>query len=85
VLLAVVGAHLRGQPLHLQLVEAGARFVASTSTSDDYRLYALPATEPRKPGLVRVGRAAVDRPRIRGRRRKRFGLFVFSKSETGIE
>ncbi len=52
--LAVVGAHLRGLPLHHQLTECGARFVASVRTSPDYRLYVLPNSEPLKPGLLRV-------------------------------
>ncbi len=52
--LAVVGAHLRGQPLHHQLLDLGARFVAATRTAPTYRLHALPETEPEKPGLVRV-------------------------------
>lgn len=51
--LAVVGAHLRGQPLNGQLLELGAVFVGSTHTSPDYRLFALPNTTPPKPGLVR--------------------------------
>jgi len=51
--IAVVGAHLRGQPLHHQLTDRGATFVASTATSPAYRLYALD-TAPPKPGLVRV-------------------------------
>lgn len=50
----VVGAHLRGQPLNGELEDLGARFVASVTTSDAYRLVALDTT-PRKPGLVRVG------------------------------
>ncbi|MES2697251.1 MAG: allophanate hydrolase [Verrucomicrobiota bacterium] len=54
VTLAVCGAHLRGQPLHRQLTELGARFVAATTTSPHYRLYALANTTPPKPGLVRV-------------------------------
>ncbi|WP_144109492.1 allophanate hydrolase [Paraburkholderia sp. BCC1886] len=54
VALAVVGAHLRGQPLNWQLEQAGARFVDATHTSPDYRLYALANTQPLKPGLVRV-------------------------------
>lgn len=53
VALAVVGAHLRGQPLNRQLLEAGARFVEATTTSAAYRLYALANTSPPKPGLVR--------------------------------
>ncbi len=54
VLLAVVGAHLRGQPLHVQLIDLKASFVGTSRTSSDYRLYAL-ETVPPKPGLVRVG------------------------------
>jgi allophanate hydrolase len=51
--LAVVGAHLRGQPLNRQLLELGADFVGETCTAPTYRLYALPDTSPPKPGLVR--------------------------------
>jgi allophanate hydrolase len=51
--LAVFGAHLGGEPLNGQLVSLGARFVAPTSTSADYRMYALPGALP-KPGVVRV-------------------------------
>lgn len=54
VTLAVVGAHLRGQPLCWQLLEAGARFVQTTRTSSQYRLYALAGTTPAKPALVRT-------------------------------
>ncbi len=50
---AVVGAHLSGQPLHRQLTDLGAGFVRAARTSTDYRLYALPDTVPVKPGLVR--------------------------------
>jgi len=50
----VVGAHLSGQPLNWQLLEAGARLHSSTTTSKRYRLYALANTTPAKPGLVRV-------------------------------
>ncbi|GAB3970150.1 allophanate hydrolase [Actinoallomurus acanthiterrae] len=52
--LAVVGAHLSGQPLNPELTSRGARLVATTVTAAAYRLYAL-ATSPPKPGLVRVG------------------------------
>ncbi|KPW21120.1 Allophanate hydrolase [Pseudomonas cannabina pv. alisalensis] len=51
---AVVGAHLVGQPLNWQLLEGGARLLRTTTTSADYRLYALAETSPPKPGLVRV-------------------------------
>ncbi len=51
---AVVGAHLYGQPLNWQLLESSARLQRLTTTSADYRLYALANTSPPKPGLVRV-------------------------------
>ena len=54
VVLAVVGAHLRGQPLHHQLSDLGARFVGEDRTSATYQLYALATSPPAKPGLVRV-------------------------------
>ncbi|MFL9868653.1 allophanate hydrolase [Paraburkholderia fungorum] len=54
VALAVVGAHLRSQPLNWQLQEAGARFIVATHTIPSYALYALANTQPPKPGLVRV-------------------------------
>jgi len=48
---AVVGAHLRGQPLHDQLLDVGATFERTDRTASAYRLYALAGTVPRKPGL----------------------------------
>jgi len=52
VLMAVVGAHLTGQPLNWQLTTRKARLVRTTRTHPDYRLYALRNTTPPKPGLV---------------------------------
>ena len=54
VLVAVVGAHLSGQPLNWQLLECGARLTAATCTSHQYKLHALAGTVPPKPGLERV-------------------------------
>ena len=51
-LIAVVGAHLTGQPLNHQLTRRGARLAFPTRTAEGYRLYALPNTTPPKPGLV---------------------------------
>ncbi len=51
--LAVVGAHLAGQPLNSQLTSRGATLVRATRTAADYRLHALANTTPPKPGLVR--------------------------------
>lgn len=55
--LAVVGAHLRGQPLNGQLRDCGAAFVRAAHTAPEYRLVALPHTVPPKPGLVREASA----------------------------
>jgi allophanate hydrolase len=53
-LLAVIGAHLRGMPLHGQLADRGAELIAATTTAAEYRLFALADSIPAKPGLVRV-------------------------------
>jgi len=53
VAVAVVGAHLSGQPLNWQLAERGARLIKTCRTAPGYRLYALEGTVPAKPGLVR--------------------------------
>jgi len=50
---AVVGAHLSGQPLNYQLVERGARLLKQCRSAPGYRLYALANTTPPKPGLVK--------------------------------
>lgn len=51
--IAVVGAHLRGQPLNGALRSLRASFECTTATSSAYRLYELPGGPPRRPGLVR--------------------------------
>ncbi len=51
---AVVGAHLSGMPLNWQLTDRGAVLVQKTTTSAEYRLYALAGTVPPKPGMARV-------------------------------
>jgi allophanate hydrolase len=50
---AVVGAHLSGQPLNWQLTQRGAWLKETTRTAAAYRFYALAGTQPAKPGLVR--------------------------------
>ena len=52
--LAVVGAHLTGLPLNMELLALNATFLRETTTTPDYTLYALPDTTPPKPGLLRV-------------------------------
>jgi allophanate hydrolase len=54
ILLAVVGAHLRGQPLNHQLTSRNAEFIHQTRTAPCYQLFALANTQPPKPGLKRV-------------------------------
>jgi allophanate hydrolase len=51
--LAVVGAHLTGQPLNCELTGRGARLLKTCRTARGYRLYHLHGTLPPKPGLVR--------------------------------
>ncbi|MEG3753191.1 allophanate hydrolase [Psychromonas arctica] len=60
--IAVCGAHLTGFPLNHQLTERGGYLVKSTTTSADYRFYALAGAPPFRPGLVRVSGqgAAID-------------------------
>jgi allophanate hydrolase len=53
VAIAVVGAHLTGQPLNRELTSRGARLTRTCRTAAGYRLYALQNTTPSKPGLVR--------------------------------
>ena len=55
---AVVGAHLTGQPLNWQLTERKARLVETARTATGYSFYALSGTVPAKPGLVFDGRGA---------------------------
>ena len=57
--LAVVGAHLSGLPLNGQLTGHGAVLREATYTAPHYRLFALPGTNPPKPGLLRVGEVHV--------------------------
>jgi allophanate hydrolase len=52
ILMAVVGAHLTGQPLNWQMTQRKARLLRATRTHGDYRLFAVPNTTPPKPGLV---------------------------------
>jgi allophanate hydrolase len=76
--IAVVGAHLSGMPLNGELKSFGARFLETTTTAADYRLFALTGTQPPKPGLLRVGAgsgAAVD-VEVWAMPAEKFGRFV---------
>lgn len=58
VAVAVVGAHLSGQPLNHQLTERHGRLLGTTRTASGYSLYALANNRPPKPGLILDGRGA---------------------------
>jgi len=76
--LAVVGAHLSGEPLNHQLIAMGATFVSSSRTAPHYRLFELPNTVPSKPGLVRCERDQGNAIELEVWRlsREGFGVFV---------
>jgi allophanate hydrolase len=52
--LAVCGAHMSGLPLNHQLTERGGRLVRRFRTAARYRLFALNAFSPPRPGLLRA-------------------------------
>ena len=52
---AVCGAHLSGLPLNHQLTSRGGRLLRTTTSSPEYKLYALPGGPPFRPGMVQVG------------------------------
>jgi allophanate hydrolase len=49
----VCGAHMQGLPLNGQLLARRATFLRATTTSANYRLFALPGSPPLRPGLIR--------------------------------
>jgi allophanate hydrolase len=53
VVLAVAGAHLRGEALEHEVLECGGRWQATTRTAARYAL-CLVADDPPRPGLVRT-------------------------------
>jgi allophanate hydrolase len=57
--LAVVGEHMRGQPLERQLRDLGGRFARACRTAGCYRLYVLAGTDPPTPSLARVAEGGV--------------------------
>ena len=74
--LAVLGAHLRGQPLNHQLIELDAAFIAQTLTAPTYRLFALANTSPPKPGMIRSENGASLEIEIWELAAAEFGMFV---------
>jgi allophanate hydrolase len=74
--LAVVGAHLRGQPLNHQLLELGAVFFEQALTAPIYRLFALANTSPPKPGMIRASKGASIEVEIWELTAEGFGVLV---------
>lgn len=76
--IAVVGAHMAGLPLNHELTGIGATFGRAARTRDDYRLFELPGTNPRKPGLLRIeaGRGHAIETEIWSLEPAAFGQFV---------
>ncbi len=60
--IAVVGAHMSGLPLNVQLTELDGRLERAAVSAPVYRLYALAGGPPQRPGMVRVteGGGAVE-------------------------
>jgi allophanate hydrolase len=76
VTLAVVGAHLTGQPLNHELRHRGAILLGAGRTARGYSLYALAETQPPKPGLVRDGGAGLIELELWSLTEAAFGAFV---------
>jgi allophanate hydrolase len=76
--LAVVGAHLSGMPLNGELCALDARLLMETTTTADYRLFALAGTVPPKPGMLRVadGEGAAIAVEVWALTAQAFGRFV---------
>jgi allophanate hydrolase len=74
--LAVVGAHLSGQPLNHELTEHGAIFARCCRTAPLYRLYALDGARPPKPGLLRVEAGSAIEVEVWEMPTEKFGSFV---------
>ncbi len=51
--IAVVGAHLSGEPLNYQLTDLGGELIRACRTAPCYRLYALTGSAVPKPSMVR--------------------------------
>lgn len=74
--IAVVGAHLSGQPLNHQLTSRGGVLVRAARTAPGYSLYALADTVPPKPGLARDGGAGLIELEVWSLSAEAFGNFV---------
>src|SRR5262249_23278136 len=74
--LAVCGAHMSGLPLNRELTERGAQLVRSARTAPRYRLFALEAFSPPRPGMVRAERGTAIEVEVWELPADRFGGLV---------
>jgi allophanate hydrolase len=74
--LAVVGAHLSGEPLNHQLTGAGGVLVRECRTAAKYKLFALPNTTPAKPGMVQASGGVALEVELWALPARAFGEFV---------
>lgn len=77
--IVVCGAHLQGLALHWQLADRGAVFRCKTTSSPDYRLYAMPQSGsiPPRPALVHdAGNGAAIEVEVWELKPSDFGDFV---------
>jgi len=73
--IAVCGLHKKGGALAYQLLELGAEYRLSTTTSPYYKLYKLNTT-PVKPGLMRSANGGCIEVDIYSLPRDKFGMFM---------
>jgi allophanate hydrolase len=57
--LSVCGAHMSGLPLNGELTKLSARYLYTTTTSENYQLFRLAGSNPVRPGLVRTPNTGV--------------------------
>lgn len=71
---AVCGAHMSGLPLNHQLTDRGAILIEATTTSPEYRFYALP--DGKRPGLIKAQPGAALALEVWEMDEQYFGSFV---------
>jgi len=74
--LAVVGAHMSGLPLNVELTRLGGRFLKHARTSAGYRLYKIAGGPPHRPGLIKTASGAAIELEIWALPKSAFGDFV---------
>ncbi|MBE7635265.1 allophanate hydrolase [Sneathiella sp. P13V-1] len=76
IVIAAVGAHMSGLPLNGELTKLGARFLYSSKTSPDYKLYKLAGGPPFRPGLIQEEGGASIELEIWALPKSNFGAFI---------